>query len=137
MTLSKMCLRVRRIFCIGFSEENLLASSMDCPKCASSCRMVKRKSSFSWHCRRKDCQAVVSARDKSFFCKSKLSFATILKLMYLWSRQTRVTEAAAEPECPTELPLTGLPSCEMFVPNTFLLIPSPLEALARLWRLMN
>ena len=39
---------------------------------------------------------MVNARDKSFFSKSKLSFATILKLMYLWSRQTRVTEAAAE-----------------------------------------
>ena len=39
---------------------------------------------------------MVSARDKSFFSKSKLSFATILMLMYLWSRQTRVTEAAAE-----------------------------------------
>ena len=87
-------------------RKNLLASSMDCPKCASSCRMVKRKSSFSWRCPRKGCQAVVSARDKSFFSKSKLSFATILKLMYLWSRQTRLfTIAIAPRDCTLVLSL--------------------------------
>ena len=113
-------------------RKNLLASSMDCPKCASSCRIVKRKSSFSWRCPRKVCRAVVSAREKSFFSKSKLSFATMLKLMYLWSRQTRVTEAAAEVKVSNRVALIGITSFVMFALNTFLYTPSQLEALARL-----
>ena len=74
----------------------MLAQSMDCSKCSSQCRLVKRKGTLYWRCPRKGCQAVVSVRDKSFFAKSKLSLQTILKLAYLWTRQTRVTTAARE-----------------------------------------
>ena len=77
-------------------RKHLLASSMDCPKCSSSCRLVPRKGSLSWRCPRKGCQAVVSVREKSFFSKSRLSLSIILRTMFLWTRQTRVTEAAAE-----------------------------------------
>ena len=77
-------------------SKHLLASSMDCSKCSSQCRLVKRKSTLYWRCPRKGCQAVISVRDKSFFANSKLSLQTILKLMYQWTRQTRVTSAASE-----------------------------------------
>ena len=75
------------------------------------------------------CQAVVSARDKSLFNKSKLSFATVPKLMYLWNRQNRVTEAAAEAMVSNRV-----------AGSTFsdsLLNPLPSGALAQLWRSMN
>ena len=77
-------------------RKHLLVGSMDCPKCSSSCRLVPRKGSLSWRCPRKGCQAVVSVREKSFFSKSRLSLSVILRTMFLWTRQTRVTEAAAE-----------------------------------------
>ena len=77
-------------------SKHLLASSMDCSKCSSQCRLVKRKGTLYWRCPRKGCQAVISVRDKSFFANSKLSLQTILKLMYQWTRQTRVTSTASE-----------------------------------------
>ena len=77
-------------------DKHLLALSMDCSKCSSQCRLVRRKGTLYWRCPRKGCQAVVSVRDKNFFAKSKLSLQTILKLAQLWTRQTRETTAAHE-----------------------------------------
>ena len=76
--------------------KHLLASSMDCSKCSSQCRLVTTKGTLYWRCPRKSCQAVTSVREKSFFSTSRLSLQTIVKLMYLWTRQTRVTSAAKE-----------------------------------------
>ena len=49
-----------------------------------------------WRCPRKGCQTRVSIRAISFFSQTKLTFCTILKLLYLWSRLMRVADAAAE-----------------------------------------
>ena len=57
-------------------SKGLLASSMDCSKCSSQCRLVKRKGTLYWRCPRKGCQAVISVRDKSFFSTSRLSIQT-------------------------------------------------------------
>ena len=46
-------------------SKDLLASSMECPKCPSQCRLVKRKGTLYWRCPRKGCQAVISVREKS------------------------------------------------------------------------
>ena len=41
-------------------NKGLLACSIDCPKCQSSCRMGKKNGSPIWRCPRKGCQTKVS-----------------------------------------------------------------------------
>ena len=77
-------------------RKGLLKSSLNCSRCSSQCRIVTRKGSHSWRCPRKGCQAVTSIREESFFSKSRLSLKSIIILMYLWSRQVRVSEATHE-----------------------------------------
>ena len=79
-------------------NKHLLASSKDCSKCSSQCRLVKRKGTLYWRCPRKGCQAVISVRDKSFFATSRLSLQTIVKLMQAMTsaaHEVNITEGVA------------------------------------------
>ena len=95
-TLIELTLREEDALIAWLMAKGLLASSADCPKCDSSCRMAKHKGSPIWRCPRKGCQTRVSIKAGSFFSQTKLSFATALKLMFQWTRQQRVTETAKD-----------------------------------------
>ena len=77
-------------------RRNLLASTVDCSKCNTTCRLVPRKDSHAWRCPRKGCQAVVSIGDDSFFSGSHLKLNEILSITYWWSRKTTVNTVIHE-----------------------------------------
>ena len=69
--------------------KRLLAPDMTCPECGSQCCMVRRRSSYSWRCPTKGCQAIKSIREGSFFGRSHLGLDVIVELMYFWSKKVR------------------------------------------------
>ena len=77
-------------------QKNLIKISMTCSKCSSQCRFLPKKGTFFWRCPMKGCQAVKSVRDGSFFSMSRLPLHTLLKLMYWWSVQDKVSKAVKE-----------------------------------------
>ena len=77
-------------------QKNLLKTSMTCSKCSSQCRFIPKKGIFFWRCPMKGCQAVKSVRDGSFFSMSRLPLCTLLKFMYWWAVQDKVSKAVKE-----------------------------------------
>ena len=61
--------------------------------------MVQRRGSYSWRCPSKGCQTFTSVRNNSFFSRSHLKLDVIVELLYFWSKQMRVTDAAKEVGC--------------------------------------
>ena len=76
-------------------SRNLLASEMTRSKCGNECQLVPRRGSYSWRCPSKGCQCFKSIRERSFFSRSHLKLETIIELMYFWSTQVWVYDAAA------------------------------------------
>ena len=71
-TLIELTLRGEDALIAWLMAKGLLASSADCPKCGSSCRMAKHKGSPIWRCPRKGCQTRVSIKEGSFFFSNKV-----------------------------------------------------------------
>ena len=51
---------------------------------------------FVWRCKCKGCKTTVSARDGSFFEKSKLPMSKLLHCIYLWALETSIVSATAQ-----------------------------------------
>ena len=99
-------------------RKGLLATNKQCPNCASTMVLQRRsdtedkyrynsgllilhsliKSDLRWRCPVGRCKKSVSLRDGTFFEKTRISLRQYLLLIYWWSRQYPVTDAAQESE---------------------------------------
>jgi hypothetical protein len=78
-------------FKIGLFHSECMCSKCDKPMKKSMSDDVKK---CRWRCGRKGCNTEKSFRAGSFFGKSKLSVKTLVRLLFMWSARTPVTEAA-------------------------------------------
>ena len=136
-TLLQLLLQGEDAIIAWLMAKGLLASSRQCPKCASSCRMVKNKGSPIWRCPRKGCQTRVSIKHQSFFSNTKLSFSSALKIMYMWSRQMRVTAVAEEVKITPKIAVDWYNFCRDVCEEHFLANPIIIGGPGKLWKLMS
>ena len=84
---------------IWLQQRGLIASQKTCRKCDSDMRFGGKSGvtdGFVWRCKRKGCKTTVSARDGSFFGKSKLPMSKLLHCIYLWALETSIVSATAQ-----------------------------------------
>ena len=99
-------------------RKGLLATNKQCPNCAATMVLQRRsdiedkyrynsgqlilnsiiRSNLRWRCPVGRCKKSVSLRDGTFFEKTRISLRQYLLLIYWWSRQYPVTDAAQESE---------------------------------------
>ena len=65
-------------------EKNLLAIFKSCRTCEHPCHLKKMRKSYAWRCRNTKCWTWTALREGTFFSRSKLAIAQILKFIYLW-----------------------------------------------------
>ena len=83
------------------NENNLLASSLKCPRagCHNALSWTRRASSrdwYEWQCSKRGCHAAASMRQKSWFSGSRLSIEEVLALTYAWAHKFTTTQAVHE-----------------------------------------
>ena len=84
---------------VWLQQRGLIASQKTCRKCDSDMRFGGKSNvtdGFVWRCKRKGCKTTVSARDGSFFEKSKLPMSKLLHCIYLWALETSIVSATAQ-----------------------------------------
>ena len=84
---------------VWLQQRGLIASQKTCRKCDSDMRFGAKSNvtdGFVWRCKRKGCKTTVSARDGSFFEKSKLPMSKLLHCIYLWALETSIVSATAQ-----------------------------------------
>ena len=84
---------------VWLQQRGLIASQKTCRKCDSDMRFGAKSNvtdGFVWRCKRKGCKTTVSARDGSFFEKSKLPMSKLLHCIYLWALETSIISATAQ-----------------------------------------
>lgn len=82
-------------------EHKLLATSKKCVTCGTICNLVTREDTsdgFTWRCTASICQRRLSIRTGTFFAKSKLAMACIIKIIYLWAFE-RASKKDLQREC--------------------------------------
>ena len=82
-------------------EQNLLASSIKCPRenCSNTLTWTRRASSrdgYEWRCSRRKCNGMASMRQNSWFSGSRLSIEKVLALTYAWAHKFTTTQAARD-----------------------------------------
>ena len=72
---------------IQFCQEKKLISKIKSCRTCEHPRHLKKEKSYAWRCRNTKCIMWASLREGTFFSRSKLTMAQILKLIYLWSHK--------------------------------------------------
>ena len=84
---------------VWLRRRGLIASQKTCRKCDSNMHFRAKSNvtdGFVWCCKRKGCKTIVSARDGSFFEKSKLPMSKLLHCIYLWTLETSIISATVQ-----------------------------------------
>ena len=92
MTLSQLSDKLQSVEkVIQFCQEKKMMGKIKIYRtCQHPCHLKKMRKSHAWTCRNTKCRTWTALREGTFFSRSKLAIAQILKLIYLWSHEMAI-----------------------------------------------
>ena len=91
-------------------EKKKIGKTKSCWTCEHSCHLKRMIKSYACRCRNTKCRMWTALREGTFFSRSKLAIAQILKLIYLWSHEMATVKNIRR-ECGINSTLTDWYSC--------------------------